>query len=573
MPNIGIGLKTNLINSSGSSLRADTIAYKTRVEADGGEVVDINYVNNWYAALEAQSLDSETGFIGGPNMGVKKSGGAIETFYNLIDASNDATQSGGTEQATDGTDVNAGARVATGDGANDHYDFTTQIDIVAGDGLIMWWQLVDAGGVGGYWAGTTGSSSNGARLINSQASIRASSTFSTFSIPSADRPTVPVMRCTSIVRASTDQDTCFIQGVQISTAQTNANTFQCPNLFDGVNAHFSSSMGTMVLLESTVNSTQREALEAVGNAKNILPNNFLQSGEFCIVVVPDIQSDIDAGGAKSQLQANWIRDNATSQNIELVVYLGDQANDGTQTSEHELARDIIDTFLATVPTLWVFGNHDEDDNASSGSTRDTTNFDAEFPTTALSTQSWWDGGFEGSFSSAAYFLFSVSGTDYIAVTLPFGPTQDEIDWINTLIGTTYSSRIAILFTHSYIDEDGAMSGTGGNDADQYSLGADIHVGTEIKSEVSDLRSNLRLIFNGHHVGANGTHRFITTVSGENQNAVYANYQDQANDGDGYLLLVYINPTTETARVLSYSPSLDSFKDISTEYEHKFGLEL
>ena len=256
---------------------------------------------------------------------------------------------------------------------------------------------------------------------------------------------------------------------------------------------------------------------------------------LCLIFRPDI----DAGGAKSQLQANWIRDNASAQNIELVAYLGDQANDGSDLAEHTLAKGIIDTFLEDVPTLWVYGNHDADDNAIGGSARDSDNFDAEFPNTELSSQSWWSGGFEGSFSYAAYFLFSAEGEDYVAITLPFGPTQDEIDWANTLIGTTYSSRKALLFTHSYIDETGAISTTGGNDADQYGLGADIHVGSQIKSEVSDLRSNLQFIFGGHHIGRYGTARLSQQVSGNDQHAIYTNYQDQANDGDGYLgLFVY-----------------------------------
>lgn len=146
-----------------------------------------------------------------------------------------------------------------------------------------------------------------------------------------------------------------------------------------------------------------------------------------------------------------------------------------------------------------------------------------------------------------------------------------MDWANTIIGTTYSARKALLFTHSYIDEDGDISTTGGNDADQYALGTDIHVGSQIKSEISDLRSNLQIIANGHHVGGRGTARNSTTVSGNDQHAIYQNYQDQSGDGDGYLGLLYIKPGT-SARLVVYSPSLGQFKPDS-EWDHKFGLEL
>lgn len=547
----------------------ETEAYRDRVESDGGEIVDINYVNAWYAALIAQSLDSASGFIGGPNLGVKKSGGNIEKFYNLL-SSNDAMQSVEGDRAGDETNINAGARVASGAGT-DHYDLDTTITLDAGNSTILWWQIITTTNAG-YWAGTASSSQNGVRATNTQLGLRAGGTWSFFDIPNADQIANDVMRSCAIVRSSTDQDNCYLQGVLVDSPQTNAVNFSCPNLFDGVSTHFDSSIATMCLLETAVNTTQREALEAVGNNKNLLPNNFLQSGEFCIALIPDIQVDIAAGGSRSQDQADWIAANASAQNIKLVAYLGDQANDGSDTDEHALAKSIIDTFLEDVPTLWVFGNHDEDDDSATGTTRDTTNFDTEFPTTELSSQSWWSGGFEGSFSGAAYYLFSAEGEDYIAVTLPFGPSQDEIDWANTLIGTTYSARTALLFTHSYVDQEGSISGTSGNDADVYALGSDIHVGTEIKSEVSDLRSNLRFIFGGHHIGRVGTARNSVTVSSENQHGIYLNYQDQANGGDGYMGLLYINPTTEQARLVVYSPTTQSFKPDS-EWQHKFTVGL
>jgi len=577
MPQIGI--RSSVLSSpviSGSSLRADTIAYRDRVVADGGEVVDLNYVNTWYATLEAQGLDTETGFIGGPNMGVKKSGGSIETFYNLIDAANDATQGTGTNQGTDGTDVNAGARVSVGDGADDHYDLASSFTISAGDGLIMWWQIVNKP-VAGYWAGTTSSSQHGVRVIDTEIRIRATGTYSVFSIPTTDRPEVDTMRCTSIVRHTTDQDSGYLQGVKVGSDATNAGGFLVDALFDGVSAHFDSSIATMVLLQSTVTTTQREALEAVGNTKNLLPNLFKQSGEFCIVTIPDIQKDIELGsGVNTQAQVDWIKDNATAQNIKAVVFIGDQVQDGGDSAQQQRAKGVIDTILPTIPTLWVYGNHDDDNESLGGDPpgRYSTEFNAEFGTTELSTQSWWNGGFEDAFSSAAYYLFSEGGTDYIVVTLPFGPSQDEIDWVNTLIGTTYSSRTAFLFTHSYLDDAGEVSGTGGNDADIYDLGADVHVGTQIKAEVSDLRSNLRIIYNGHHQAATlyGSHRQSFVVSSENQHAIYQNFQNKTNNGDGFFMLTYINPSTNTARCVTYSPKTLSFKPDS-EWPHKFGLEL
>ncbi len=563
------GIEFSIVESE--AFRADTLAYQTRVETDGGEVVDMDYVNNWFQTIEDQGLGAATGFIGGPNMGVKKAGGIVEKLYNLIDVSNDASQNGSSGRPADTTDLNAGARVLLGDGVNDVFGLDTQITVNAGSGTFLWWQVVNPD-EDGYWCGTTSSSQNGIRCLNTTIQMRAGGTFSSFSIPSGGQIKESVMRSICIIRDNTDNDRAWLQGVQIGGTVVNANNFSCPDLLDGVNVFHSAPLGTMCILQTGISDVQRQALEAIGNTKHLLPNSFKQTDEFLIAIVPDIQNDIAAGGTRSQSQANWINTNRLTEDIQAVIYLGDQANDGSLIAEHNLAKTIIDTNLATIPHLWVYGNHDADDNAIGGSARDSDNFNSVFPTTELTTQSWWNGGFESTFSSAAFFLFSHSGTDYILVTLPFGPTQDEIDWINTLLGTTYPTRTAILFTHSYLDEKGDMSGPSDNDADIYGLGADVHVGTEIRSDVSDIRSNLRMIFNGHHVGGDGTSWDQQDVSGETQTAVYCNYQDQANNGDGFMGLLYINPVTATARFLAYSPHTDEFKPDS-EWAHKFAMNI
>ena len=227
------GVEASIVEAA--AYRSDTLAYQTRVEADGGEVVDLNYVDAWYQALDDQGMSSVTGFLGGPNLGVKKSGGIVETLYNLIDATNDATQNGTAGRPADTTDINAGARVLLGDAVNDYFNLDSQIDLLAGDGSLMWWQIVDPDD-DGYWAGTQGSSANGVRCLNTTVQMRASGTFSSFSIPSSYQIKNRVMRSVTIVRDNTDEDTAYVQGVQVGGTVTNANTFLIPNLMDGVNS-------------------------------------------------------------------------------------------------------------------------------------------------------------------------------------------------------------------------------------------------------------------------------------------------------------------------------------------------
>lgn len=72
--------------------RADTLAYKSRVEADGGIVVDIDYVDSIFTLIASQGIYTSGRVWCSPNAGIKKNvSDQVSKIYNLF-GSLDAVQ-------------------------------------------------------------------------------------------------------------------------------------------------------------------------------------------------------------------------------------------------------------------------------------------------------------------------------------------------------------------------------------------------------------------------------------------------------------------------------------------------
>jgi len=72
------------ITSSGGSYRSDTLAYQTRVVADGGVVKDMAYTDACFTLMAAQGIYAQCLVWLSPSAGVKLSGSNVVKMYNLI---------------------------------------------------------------------------------------------------------------------------------------------------------------------------------------------------------------------------------------------------------------------------------------------------------------------------------------------------------------------------------------------------------------------------------------------------------------------------------------------------------
>lgn len=82
-----------LARSGGGGLLPETLAYKLRVEADGGEVIDIDWVNEFYKSVK-YSNSLSLGYIAiSASAGIKKDvSNLVSKFYNLIPDGHDVIQ-------------------------------------------------------------------------------------------------------------------------------------------------------------------------------------------------------------------------------------------------------------------------------------------------------------------------------------------------------------------------------------------------------------------------------------------------------------------------------------------------
>ena len=90
------------LESATKGLSLQTIAYRDRVIADGGTIVDLAYVDSIYKTLNNKGILSSLKVWISPNCGVKISAGKVTKLYNLL-GSYDAEQSDSAKQATTAT--------------------------------------------------------------------------------------------------------------------------------------------------------------------------------------------------------------------------------------------------------------------------------------------------------------------------------------------------------------------------------------------------------------------------------------------------------------------------------------
>lgn len=118
-----------LMVDDGITYEAETTAFIARVEADGGEVLDPDGLNDFIVLLKAQGVYDNLVFLVDPNWGVKKNtNNKITVLYDLL--GNDLTEADTSKvpTLTDYVDNGSGATTlkdALFDGSNDYITTTT----------------------------------------------------------------------------------------------------------------------------------------------------------------------------------------------------------------------------------------------------------------------------------------------------------------------------------------------------------------------------------------------------------------------------------------------------------------
>jgi hypothetical protein len=288
-----------------------------------------------------------------------------------------------------------------------------------------------------------------------------------------------------------------------------------------------------------------------------IPLNTVQATPdyFTIAVLPDTQFYSRDYPEIFNQQAQWIVDNAQTQNIVFVAHLGDLINDYSVDSQWQNARAAMGIIRAAdIPYSVVPGNHDI--NFAAG---DPTKFDTWFPYTDFTSYSWYGGHYPENSNTSNFELFSAMDHDFIVLNLVCSGSllTAATEWANAVL-TQYSDRKAIVVTHGYINTSGGYS-SGANTA-----------GLEIRNNIVKNHANVVAVFCGHNAG-----QLYTTDTGISGNTIYnllTDYQDLPDGGNGWLRLYQFYPRLNQIRAVTYSSYLDQY-DTSTYAQFELYLDM
>ncbi|WP_199860636.1 metallophosphoesterase [Oceanobacillus damuensis] len=293
------------------------------------------------------------------------------------------------------------------------------------------------------------------------------------------------------------------------------------------------------------------------------------SSAFKIAILPDTQNYASRELEIFNTQTQWIVDNHEEENIEFVAHLGDIVNNNN-VPQWEFAYNAMRALDGVVPYSVTPGNHDMGDNGSAN-TRDTTLYNTYFPVSDYSGTETFGGVYpaEPDNYDNNFHTFHAGGTDWLVLSLEFGPRDSVLDWANEVVSSHPEHRV-IVVTHAYMFSDETRYGEGHAwNPHNYGVGSDpagVNDGGEMWDKFVKKHPNISMVLSGHVLN-DGQGRLVS--EGDYGNQVYqmlSNYQMLPNGGEGFLRLLEIDPEAGTINATSYSPHLDEYK---TDWQNQF----
>ncbi|HNZ24151.1 MAG TPA: metallophosphoesterase [Polyangiaceae bacterium] len=213
---------------------------------------------------------------------------------------------------------------------------------------------------------------------------------------------------------------------------------------------------------------------------------------FSIVLVPDPQNysskqDNNASNTYRK-QTQWMVDHWKSDNIQMVVHLGDNTNHNEE-SEWKVGDAAFATLdKAGMPYSMTTGNHDY--LVKGAFQRGGSLFDKYFGKSRFEGKPWYGGSY-GSSNINNYTTFQVGTMKFLVLSLEFAPRKDVLCWAHQVIANHPDYHV-IIATHCYLTHGGGYSGC--PDPKYTTTGA--AGGTTFK-ELASRHSNVFLVVSGH----------------------------------------------------------------------------
>ncbi len=289
-----------------------------------------------------------------------------------------------------------------------------------------------------------------------------------------------------------------------------------------------------------------------------------QSSDFTIIALPDTQYYSESYPQTFTAQTQWIVNNASTLNVQMVLGLGDIVNTATNAWEYQNADTSVKLLEnANIPYLLAIGNHDySNSDDASGRTSETTNFNTYFGPSRYKNYSWYKGQYPAGSNENFYGILTINGKTYLFLMLEFYPRDSALAWANSVLAA-YPSAEVIVVTHAnvYIDSS-LVSLCDQINAQTYNVGADNN-GDGLWTKFISQHSNISIVLSGHFAWTDSTAEGVGTrtdlgVNGNIVNQMLSDYQEMTNGGDGYLRILKFSPSQNTISVSTYSPTLNAY---------------
>ncbi|MDO4565565.1 MAG: metallophosphoesterase [Clostridia bacterium] len=263
---------------------------------------------------------------------------------------------------------------------------------------------------------------------------------------------------------------------------------------------------------------------------------------FCIAWISDTQYYSYSKPAVFLSMTEWLVANKDGYDIRFVVHTGDIVDNHTYDRHWENAKAAIDVLAGELPLYCVAGNHDVGTGAADYSRYSQYDF-CDQRDEAMQ----YEGG------ECWYHTFTEGGTDFLLLGIGWQADDDCIPWCEEVI-SSHPDHVGIIIVHSFLSSGGKLSTNG----------------ELIEQRLIAPYPSVRLLLCGHNDGSVRL-RFEYEEGARTVNAMMYNFQDDKQNGLGYLRLLVFDPLTRNISVTTYSPYLDDYDYYQDESRDTFVL--
>ncbi len=317
-----------------------------------------------------------------------------------------------------------------------------------------------------------------------------------------------------------------ISNLKTQVAAENTVDTQLQNQVSSYSSTVSSLQNQVSSDTSEINTLNTEIASLQGQ----LDSRALQNNDgFSVIQITDTQYLSDSAPDLFNGLTSWIVNNSQAFNLTMVVHTGDIVNTANSTVAWSNANTaMMQLYVNGVPYCWNAGNHDQDNNGTSGVGNPNLswlggNYPA-FNVTAMRQQPYWVGDISDGKDTAVKFTFD--SYHFMVINIEYDANQTVLDWMQTLLKCNPNVNV-IVATHNFLNGYGTYGYTFNP--------VEVAWATNLENLLNNY-SNVFMTLNGHDISDGGT-AYNKRVG--NREEIFFNRQEVDNQTGAATARIYI----------------------------------